>query len=44
MSGHVTGASGATFSGDVDGGGISLTGHTHTDTAGLGAGKTSPPN
>jgi hypothetical protein len=44
VSGHVTGASGATFSGDVDGGGISLTGHTHTDTAGLGAGKTSPPN
>jgi len=31
-------------SGDVNASGISLTGHTHTDTAGLGAGTTSSPN
>ena len=31
-------------SGDVNASGISLTGHTHTDTAGLAAGTTSSPN
>ena len=40
----VTGGGGGTFSGDIIADGISLVNHTHTDTAGLGAGTTSPPN
>jgi phage gp45-like len=44
VSEQITGQSGGTFSGDVNGAGISLNSHTHTDTPGLGAGTTSPPN
>jgi hypothetical protein len=48
--GGISGDSGSTITGsiaatgDVTAGSISLRGHTHTDTPGLGAGTTSPPN
>lgn len=42
--GNLTSTGSYTVAGDVIGGGISLKGHTHTDTPGLGAGTTSPPN
>jgi hypothetical protein len=50
VSGGMSGGSGATITGsvaatgDVTAGSISLQGHTHIDTPGLGAGTTSPPN
>ena len=50
VSGGMSGGGGATItgsvnaSGDVTAGSVSLQGHTHTDTPGLGAGTTSPPN
>jgi hypothetical protein len=50
VTGGISGDSGSSITGsisatgDITGGSISLQNHTHTDTAGLGAGTTSPPN
>jgi hypothetical protein len=44
ITGNATVSGTTTSTGEVTGNGIALSSHTHTDSAGLGAGTTTPPN